>query len=67
MFILILKKNVSNTLDGDYLSIDNKSKNGHVITLCYVDNSVIEALENLFINEKSDRSKIIWPRRAGEK
>lgn len=52
------------SLDGDYLSIDNMSKNKHIITLCYVDDSVIEALQDLFINDACNLSKVTWPRHA---
>ncbi len=52
------------SLDGDYMSIDNLSRNKHIITLCYVDNSVIEALQDLFIMEHCNLSQVTWPRHS---
>ena len=53
------------TIDGDYLNIDiinNSSEN--IINLTYVDDSVINSLEDLFIEGKSDLSRVTWPRHA---
>ena len=52
------------TVDGDFLHIDNKTRNKHIITLAYVDNSVIQELINLFRDEKCDLTKVTWPRHA---
>ena len=52
------------TIDGDYLRIDNKTRLKHIVTLIYVDDSLIKSLENLFIEGKSELSKLIWPRHA---
>lgn len=52
------------TIDGDYLQIDNKTRHKHTVTLTYVDDSLIKSLEDLFIDGKSELSKVIWPCRA---
>ena len=52
------------TIDGDYLRIDNKTRLKHIVTLVYVDDSLIKSLEKLFIEGKSELSKVIWPRHA---
>lgn len=52
------------TIDGDYLRIDSKSQHKHIVTLAYVDDSVIKSMETLFINGKSELKNVIWPHHA---
>lgn len=49
------------TIDGDYLHVYNKTKDKPIITLAYVDDSVMEGLVDLFKNNKCDLSRINWP------
>ena len=51
-------------IDGDYLSIDNKTTGKHIITLAYVDDTVIKELCNLFENNQCNLSKVKFPRHA---
>ena len=50
------------TIDGDYLSIDNKTTGKHIITLAYVDDTVINELCNLFENNQCNLSKVKFPK-----
>lgn len=52
------------TIDGDYLIIDNITRNENITTLAYVTDSLIEELNNLFSIDKADLSRVIWPRHA---
>lgn len=59
-----LSEKIQLKIDGDYLQIENLTRNEHITTLVYVDNSLIEELNNLFSKNKSDLSRITWPRHA---
>ena len=52
------------TLDGDYLSIFNKTRNKEIITLVCIDDTVEKELINLFNSNNCDLSKVTWPRHA---
>ena len=52
------------TIDGDYLRIFNKTTNSPIITLTYVNDSVMTELKYLFKNDTCDLSKVTWPRHA---
>ena len=51
-------------IDGDYLTISNCSNGNNIITLVYVDDSLLNEIESLFRNKKIDLSKVTWPRHA---
>lgn len=52
------------TVDGDYLTIFNKTRNKEIITLVCINDSVEKQLVDLFNTEKCDLSRVIWPRHA---
>lgn len=52
------------TVDGDYLTIFNKTRNKEIITLVCINDSVEKQLIDLFKTEKCDLSKVTWPRHA---
>lgn len=52
------------TIDGDYLIIDNITRNENITTLVYVTDSLVDELNNLFTNTKVNRANITWPRHA---
>lgn len=52
------------TVDGDYLTIFNKTRNKEIITLVCINDSVEKQLVDLFNTEKCDLSKVTWPRHA---
>lgn len=52
------------TLDGDYLSIFNKTRNKEIITLVCIDDTVEKELINLFNSNNCDLSKVTWSRHA---
>ncbi len=51
-------------VDGDYLNITELNKNKNLQTLIKVDQSFINQCINLFSNQKTDLSKVTWPRHA---
>lgn len=53
-------------IDGDYVTISNCSNGNNIITLVYVDDSLLNEIESLFRNKKIDLSKVIWPRHADD-
>ena len=52
------------TIDGDYITVDNKSRGTHITSFVYVDDSILRELSALFANNTCDLSKVTWPRRA---
>ena len=52
------------TIDGDYLTIYNKTKNKSIITLVFVNDTIIEESKKLFKTGKCNLSRITWPRHA---
>ncbi len=52
------------TIDGDYLIIDNITRNENITTLVYVKDSLVDELNNLFTNKKVNRANFTWPRHA---
>ena len=51
-------------IDGDYVTISNCSNGNNIITLVYVEDSLLNEIESLFRNKKTDLSKVTWPRHA---
>lgn len=51
-------------IDGDYLLINNSSNGNNIITLVYVEDSLLNEIESLFRNKKRNLSKVTWPRHA---
>ncbi len=52
------------TIDGDYITVDNKSRGTHITSFVYVDDSILRELSALFANNTCDLSKVTWPRHA---
>lgn len=52
------------TVDGDYLTIFNKTRNKEIIRLVCINDSVEKQLVDLFKTEKCDLSRVTWPRHA---
>lgn len=52
------------TIDGDYLNIYNKTKNKSILTLAFVNDTVMEEIIKLFKRGKCNLSKVTWPRHA---
>ncbi len=50
------------TIDGDYLSIDNETTNTHIMTLVYVDKSVIDQVCSLLDSNNCNLKNVNWPR-----
>ena len=55
---------ISLKIDGDYLTINNKSRNVNIITLVYVNDYFIDELLSLYKTGSCDLSKVTWPRHA---
>ena len=51
-------------IDGDYLTINDCSNGNHIITLVYVEDSLLNEIESLFRNNKRKLSKVNWPHHA---
>ena len=52
------------TIDGDYITVDNKSRGTHITSFVYVDDSILRELSALFANNTCDLTKVTWPRHA---
>lgn len=52
------------TIDGDYLNIYNKTKDKSILTLTFVNDTIMEETIKLFKTGKCNLSRITWPRHA---